>query len=47
MDAFGATGYTTIPWLSVSPAPLIQKKKIEMGEGDFFEKFNEWNILVD
>ena len=26
MDAFSAIGYTTVPWLSVSPAPLIQKK---------------------
>ena len=48
MDAFAHTGYTTIPWLSVSPAPLIQKREnVKLGDGNFFEEFNEWNILVD
>ena len=47
MDAFAATGYTTIPWLSVSPAPLTQKREKHIGEGSFFEKEHEWNILTD
>jgi len=47
MDAFSAIGYTTVPWLSVSPAPLIQQKHPKLGEGSFFEEFHEWNVLVD
>lgn len=47
MDAFAATGYTTIPWLSVSPAPLIQKREKNIGAGNYFEKEHEWNILTD
>ena len=47
MDAFAAIGYGTVPWLSVSPAPLIQKKEIKLGDGLFFEEFHEWNVLVD
>jgi hypothetical protein len=46
--AFTDTGYGTVPWISVSPQPTSSKnKKFIKGEGNIFERPNEWNILND
>ena len=47
ITAFQATGYGTVPWISVSPQPITKNKKVIKGEGNFFEKPHEWNILND